>query len=261
MLAKGEAGMTQFSELAGRLAQARRERRFLQFGSGTGFGSAAAAYQIQAQVAGLLGQGVAGWKVGIGPDDIAMAAPILDGDVIASGGTFDLSGDLKSVKVEAELALRLGRDLPPPSGALYKRQSILDAVAEIFCGIELVHTRFVNDAEVDFATRLADNFAHGAYVAGSSSQQFAGLDLSRLRCTVTRDGAIVSDRNGGHPLGDPLVPVIAWANAQCDQLGGLRAGQFITTGTLIDPFAVNAPTGLAAKVAGAGDASLVIQLT
>ena len=132
-------------------------------------------------------------------------------------------------------------------------------MAEIFCGIELVNTRFVNDTEVDFPTRLADNFAHGAYAAGSGTVVFSDRDLTQLRCTFTRNDAIVSDQHGGHPLGDLLVPVVAWANAQCDQLGGLRAGQFITTGTLIDPFALAADADLTAVLHGAGEVSLRVR--
>lgn len=230
----------------------------LTFSPGLACTSAADAYAVQAAVAAELGASVAGWKVGIGPDGVAMAAPIFDSDLTPPGGLFELSGDMHSVKVEAELALRLGRDLPARNGAGYRREDILAAISEAFCGIELVATRFRNDSEVDFATRLADNFAHAAYAAGSGTGAFAGLDLSQLPCCVRRDGIVVSDRSGGHPLGDPLLPVVAWANEQCDRLGGMRAGQFITTGTLIDPFPAASSTRLDAELAGVGSVAVAI---
>lgn len=251
--------MANIDSLAQQLAGARNSRAYLTFSPAIACSSAAEAYAVQAAVAGLLGQGVAGWKVGIGPDNVAMAAPILAGDLVANGGGFRLSGDRRSVKVEAELALRLGRDLPARRGGQYSREEILQAVSEVFCGIELVHTRFVNDADVDFASRLADNFAHGAYAVGGGVVAFAGLDLTALRCRVLRDGAVVSDRAGGHPLGDPLLPVMAWAAEQCDRLGGLRAGQFVTTGTLIDPFAVETSCRIEASLSGVGSVSLAVE--
>ncbi len=249
--------MTAVDVLADQLVQARRSRSYLVFGDAVSCPSAAEAYKVQAAVAQKIGAGAAGWKVGIGPDGVAMAAPVLETDLIADGGVFELSGDLTSVKVEAELALRLGRDLPPRPGKPYSTAEVLQAVSGVFCGIELVHTRFQNDADVDFATRLADNFAHGAYVPGQDSAK-EGLELAQLRCVVERDGATVSDQFGGHPLGDPMIPVVAWANGQCDLLGGLKAGQFITTGTLIDPFAVSQSSALQARLDGVGGVSVRI---
>lgn len=250
--------MTDINSLAQQLCHARRSRSFVTFTPAIACNSAADAYGVQAAVAAGLGQSVAGWKVGIGPDNIPMAAPILTGDLVADGGRFELSGDCLSVKVEAELALRLGRDLPARHGGTYRREEILAAVSDVFCGIELVHTRFSNEADADFHTKLADNFAHGAYAIGGSTTAFAGLDLTGLQCRVVRDGAVLSDRPGGHPLGDPLVPVMAWAAAQCDKLGGLRAGQFITTGTLIDPFAVDTASKIETRLTGVGSASIAI---
>ena len=245
--------------LADQLVQARQSRSFLVFGKDVCCRSAAEAYLVQAAVVQRLGAGVAGWKVGIGPDNVPMAAPVLESDLICDAGAFTLSGDLSSVKAEAELALRLGQDLPRRPGAPYTTADILEAVSDIFCGIELVNTRFRNDSEVDFATRLADNFAHGAYIRGSGSTT-DGLDLARLRCVVWRNGTIVCDHIGGHPLGHPLIPVVAWANAQCDRLGGLRAGQFITTGTLIDPFAINEAASLRVELEGTGAASVSVSI-
>ena len=252
--------MAAIETLAQQLAQARRTRAYLTFSPAMACASAAAAYAVQAAVAAINGESVAGWKVGIGADGAAMAAPIFASDLIG-GGRFALDGDRRSVKVEAELALRLARDLPAQPARAYDRADILAATGEVFCGIELVNTRFINDAEVDFATRLADNFAHGGYAVGGATESFAGLDLTQLPCRVKRDGVIMSDRAGGHPLGDPLLPVIAWANGQCDRLGGLRAGQFITTGTLIEPFAIGGSGHVLAELGDVGAAEVDIRAT
>jgi 2-keto-4-pentenoate hydratase len=247
--------MANIGELADRLATARRSRKYLTFEAAMACPSVVEAYRVQAMVAEKLGETVAGWKVGIWIDGSAMAAPIFTSDLRVEGEHFELSGDLSSVKVEAELGLRLGRDLPPRSGGSYSREDILDAVAEAFCGIELVATRFRNEGDADFPTKLADNFAHAGYVRGSGIASLAGIDVMQLRCKVLQDGVSVRDQQGAHPFGDPLAPVIAWASAQCDHLGGLRAGQFLTTGTLIDPFDLRETAGLRAELEGIGNAS------
>lgn len=224
------------------LAQARRTNTFLKFDSALVCKDAAEAYAVQAEVAAALATSVAGWKVGLLPQGGGWAAPIFVCDMIADGGAFVFGGDKNSVKVEAELGVRFARDLPPRPGKPYSREEILDSIGDIFAGIELVGTRFEKSAELPFATRLADNFANTAYAAGAGCRDFRALDLARLRCVLKQDGKIVSDRIGGHQQGDPMAPVIAWANTQSDAFGGIKAGQFITTGTLTQPYdlAVNA---------------------
>ena len=218
----------------------------------------AAAYAIQAEVAGALGTMPAGWKVGLIPGGGAFVAPVLSIDLMASGATYALARQIGGVKIEAELAVRLARDLPPRSGKAYTRADVLDAVGEVFVGIELVATRFDNVDAAPFAARLADNFNNGAYVAGGGVKAFTAIDLSQVRCRLSVDGEIVNDRLGGHAEGDPLAPVVAWASVQCDLLGGLKAGQFITTGTLNVPVALNRPTQLEASLEGVGSVSLAI---
>jgi len=219
----------------------------------------AAAYAVQAEVAGALATVPAGWKVGLIPGGGgAFGAPILACDLMTSGATYGLAPDMGGVKVEAELALRLARDLPPRAGRPYTRQDILDAVGEVFVGIELVVTRFNNVEDAPFAAKLADNFSNGAYVVGGGTKTFAAIDLSQIRCRLSVDGEIANDRLGGHGDGDPLVPVVAWASAQCDLLGGLKAGQFITTGTLNVPVALNRAAKLEASLERIGAVSLAV---
>src|SRR5437773_1011850 len=73
------------------------------------------------------------------------------------------------------------------------------------------------------------------YVTGDALRNFRALDLARLRCRVTVDGAVRHDRAGGHPQNDPFAPVIACLGQGLMGLGGFRAGQIITTGSLITP--------------------------
>lgn len=250
---------TSMTEFARKLAQARQNRVHLQPEDGAGCANAADAYRVQAEVAGLTGARVAGWKVGIHTDGVALAAPIFESDLAGDSKPFMLGGDMSAVKVEVELALLLDEDLPLRPGNPYSREDIFAATAEMFCGIELVANRFVAGADIPFSMRLADNFSHGAYSVGSGNTDFSGTDPAALRCIARRDGAVVADLSGGHPLGDPLLPVLAWANAQCDELGGLCAGQFITTGTLIEPFTLDNAAEIEGQLEGIGEAEMIIQ--
>ena len=239
--------------LAARLAEARRTKKFIAFDSSIACKDAAEAYRVQAEVAAAVGTTVAGWKVGLLPDGGGWAAPVFASDTFANGGTFAFGGDMNSVKVEAELGVRFARDLPARPGKPYSRDEIVDALGAVFAGIELVGTRFVKGTELPFATRLADNFANTAYAPGADFADFRKLDLSQIRCILTQDGKTVSDRIGGHQQGDPLAPVIAWANAQADRFGGIKAGQFITTGTLTQPYDLETSVTLSVVLEGVGD--------
>lgn len=247
------------SPLAQTIAGARRSRRFPAADPAQALASTQAAYQVQAEVAALLGESVAGWKVGLHEDGSGWGAPIFASDILQDGGAFGFSGDLQSVKIEAELAIRLGRDLPHRSGQPYSRAELLAACSEVFTGIELVGTRFADPQNLGFFTRLADNFANTAYAVSAGTADFAALDLPNLRCTLSRDEKVVSDRNGGHQAGDPLIPALAFVNTQGDRLGGLKAGQFITTGTLTEPFDLSGSASLTATLEHLGTIRLLMK--
>lgn len=244
--------------LADTLLAAHQEARQAPYAASLALAAATEAYAVQAQVAQGLGAQASGWKVGFRPEGGAFAAPILSTAVVASGTCWRLAPGVGGVKIEAELAVRFGRDLPLRPGRPYTRDEVLAAVAEIFVGIEFVASRFSNVDDAPFDARVADNFNNGGYVIGAGTTSFAGLDLSRIRCRLVIDGVVKNDRLGGHGDGDPLIPVVAWANAQADALGGLRAGQFITTGTLNDPVPLNGPARIEASLEGIGAASVEI---
>lgn len=215
-----------------------------------------AAFAAQAEVARALGAEVAGWKVGFLQDGVtAWGAPIYAADMIPDGAAYALRAG-ETVKVEAELGVRFARDLPLRPGRPYTRDEVLGAISELFCGIELVWSRFSNADDVPFVSRVADSFNNGAYTIGTGITAFDGLDLATLHCRLVIDGETHNDKPGGHANGDPFTPFVAWANVQADGLGGMRAGQFLTTGTLNAPVPVSKPALIEASLAGIGAARL-----
>jgi 2-keto-4-pentenoate hydratase len=162
------------------------------------------------------------------------------------------------VKIEVELAIRLSRDLPP--GRSYTVNDVLDATADMLVGIELVGSRYGDPEAAPFAARLADNFNNAAYVAGAGRADVAAIARSALPCRLWIDGRLVADHPGLHPDGDPLVPVAAWASAQADRLGGLRAGQVITTGSLNKPLPLARAARIEAELEGLGRVRLDLQV-
>ncbi len=210
-------------------------------------------YLVSAQVAGALRQTIGGWKVGHMPDNTPMAAPMYASGFVKSGATFTIKPGRPMIP-EIEIALRLARDLPPRPGKPYTRDELLDAAGELLLGIELIERRIPKGAA--FTLNLADDLGNIGYVVGPSVTDVRSLDLAHLRCRFWIGGELRNDRVGGHPKGDPLVPLLDWANAQCDRLGGLKSRQIITLGSLTPMIEMTAPAPLAAEVAGFGRISL-----
>lgn len=210
--------------------------------------------EVQALVAQRLGATVAGWKVAIRPEGVAVAAPLF------ASLTTDkpaLSAPAQGLMgIEVEIGLRLNSDLPPRPGKPYTRDDVLAATGSLFTGIELVSTRLPDHPNAPFSLVLADNMANGGYVIGKAITEWRGLDLSALVTSVVIDGKPVYEKRGGHGNVDPLAPVVAYVNAPFDRLGGFKAGQIVTTGTLCGLIPVAPTAKVEAHVERIGGASL-----
>ena len=215
-----------------------------------------AAYATQAHVAETIGADVSGWKVGIRPDGTPMTAPIFASVMKSSGATWLLPSAGQLV-VEVELALRLADDLPARTRP-YTRDEIAGAVSEVLIGIELIHSRIAGIDDPPFFLNLADNLGNAGYATGDALRNFRSLHLARLRCRMTIDGVSAHDKVGGHPQDDPYAPLIACLGQGMMGLGGFRAGQIITTGSLITPLRPKQRMAIHAELEGIGAVAVTI---
>jgi 2-keto-4-pentenoate hydratase len=187
------------------------------------------AYAIQEATARALGP-IAGWKTGAAAATAtAEFAPIFE--VLETPARLSARG-LSLYAIEAELAFRLGRDLPARA-APYGWEEILAAIASLHPAIEAVESRFVDVAAAAPLDRLADNGSNAALILGPAlsggPQAWQALDLVRPPITVTVDGRLVAETTGNSG-GDPRRLVAALVE-HCRTRDGMRAGQAITTGS------------------------------
>jgi 2-keto-4-pentenoate hydratase len=204
------------------------------------------AFAAQAAVAQALGVRAGGWKVAM-PDGVSTAAPMFDDVILAGGLRWPLPEG--GAIVEIELGVRLTRDLPPRPGQPYTREEIGAAVGNAMVGVELIASRYDDMPPPKHANAwLADNMGNAAYVTGDEKPLSAIGDPATLRCRYWANGELKQDFVGGHPAGDPLLWILHWANAQEDQLGGLKAGQVVTTGSLTVPVLFDQPTRIEAEL-------------
>ncbi|MFI4987108.1 MAG: hypothetical protein ACHQF3_06690 [Alphaproteobacteria bacterium] len=195
------------------------------------------AYAVQAEVQHLAQETVDGWKVAIGPQGRAIAAPLLGSTILASPARLALGRGV-TLKLETEFAFTLASDLPPRARA-YTRAEVLAALAEARAAFELVRPRAGEPGEAPFARFLADNLGNAHTVLATRGGSPAELALRTAWAALSRDGTPIA--SGSHPAGDPLLPLLNYANAPADRLGGLRRGQLVITGSLTGAVAVAGP--------------------
>ncbi len=214
------------------------------------------AFAVQERVTTGLGAKVAGWKVTRAPDGPLVTAPFYQHACVPSGSSWTMRKG--GMIWEVEIAFELKRDLPARPDKPYTREEVMVAIGTALIGIEMVGSRFDNPDAVSFITLLSDNHGCAGYVTGTRLANWTGIDFRKLRCTVRIDGKQVFDQVGSHPKGDPLKSLVDYAGAQHERLGGLRAGQIITTGSWTGVTPIHQPAEVAGEISDIGTVSVRI---
>ncbi|MEU2280680.1 fumarylacetoacetate hydrolase family protein [Streptomyces sp. NPDC013178] len=158
------------------------------------------------------------------------------------------AGRLLQPKVEAEVALVLGRDLPHRACTVV---DVLRAVDFALPALEIVDSR-VRGWDISLVDTVADNASCGLYVLGGTPVPLTAVDLRTVTMTMTRGGETVSEGSGADCLGSPLNAAVWLASALAERGDPLRAGDLVLTGAL-GPMAVATPGDVfEARISGLG---------
>ena len=173
---------------------------------------------------------IGGWKIGAGtPDAIPFFAPMPLAWMAPSGAL--LSGPRYRYRVlEAEIAFLVGQDLPPRATP-YSREEVLAAMASCHPAIEELESGLIDPKAATHLSSLADLQMHGGFVHGPAFADWRGFDFTTERVTLAIDGSVRVERTGSNTSGDLLRLLPYLANQGAARTGGLKAGQFITTGS------------------------------
>ena len=186
-------------------------------------------YFVQDHLASFFGA-TGGWKVGA-PDAEAMPlfAPMPAAWMAASGVL--LGGERWRYRgLEAEIAFLVGQDLPPRATP-YTREETLAAMASCHPAIEILETAFAHPATLPREAMLSDLQLHGGFVYGPAFGGWEAVDFGKESVFLAVDGVIRVERTGSNTSGD-LLRLLPWlANEGARRTGGLRKGQWITTGS------------------------------
>ena len=173
---------------------------------------------------------IGGYKIGAAnpqatpayaPMPLAWIAP--DGAIL-SGKQWRYRG------LEAEIAFQLGTDLPPRATP-YTREEVVAAIATCHPIIEVLESALEDPTIADKMSSLADLQMHGGLVYGPACPDWQSIDFTQETVVLAVDGSIRVERTGSNTSGD-LLGLLPWlANHGAARTGGLKAGQWITTGS------------------------------
>ena len=225
-------------------------------------------YAVQAQLPGVAGRSVVGWKIAAtstnGQAHINVGGPLagrlLSGQVFESGASVPSAGNRMRV-AEPEFAFVMGQDLPPQS-APYTQDQVMAAVATLHPAIEVPDSRMEPFTAAGQAQLLADNACARHFVLGPAAPDlWRTFDLSTypVHAHVAHDAQTRYTREGtgGNVLGDPRI-ALTWLANQLSSLGiTLQKGQVVTTGTCMVPLEIEPGDTATADYGALGRVSMV----
>jgi 2-keto-4-pentenoate hydratase len=183
------------------------------------------------------GQQLLGWKVGFGSAaaqaSLGITAPLVgyltSAGVLPDSATVALGEGWTRPVLEAEIAVRIGRDLAGP----VTRQDARRAVVALAAAIELVD---VDRTGVGVSEVLDTNIFHRHVVFGGWHDISPDFPLTQIGVRVDEDGREVVRSDEPAQLTGDLVELVAHVAGWLHAAGtGLQAGQVIITGAAVPP--------------------------
>jgi hypothetical protein len=213
-------------------------------------GSEAEAYAVQDGVAAALGwlEGplVRHWKSGGATRSGPFShAPLDPAGVNPADGLGPLLG------VEAEVALRLGRDVSPEAARAMTPEAAGDWVDAMAVSVELVASRWAEGLAAPALLRMADHQSHAGLLLGPW-QPYAARDWSTQTCQVQIGSQTPVTHTGGHSLNDPAWLLPAWLRHLTRHGATVAAGTVVTTGSWVGCLPVHPGDRVSVDFAGLG---------
>ncbi|NHR04980.1 2-keto-4-pentenoate hydratase [Chromobacterium haemolyticum] len=226
-----------------------------------GEGDVDAAYQVQTlnvRHAQAQGRRLVGCKIGLTSLAVQRQLSVSQPDfgrlfadmAVCDGEEID-SRRLLQPKIEAEVALLLGRDLDHDKHTL---ADLFRAVDAVLPALEIVDSRIAG-WDIRISDTIADNASSGLFVLGNQPRRLADVDLLGCGMTMELRGEPVSVGVGAACLGNPLLAVLWLADTMGRRGEPLKAGDIVLTGALGPMAPARAGDVFTARIQGLGEVS------
>lgn len=191
---------------------------------------------------------IGGWKIGAtgaAPQKaLGLSQPFVGyirAANVHTGATAYTFADLNRPIIESEYAYRLKSDLPARD-ADYTRDEIEAAIGSLIVGMEVPLSRLGADHGLGPLALVADHGGTGYFIIGAEHEDWKSIDTINQDVVLTFDGAEAGRGTGEAMMGDPINAVIWFANHMSGKGIGLKAGQFVTTGSCTGVIPAPGPT-------------------
>lgn len=151
-------------------------------------------------------------------------------------------------KVEAEIAIVIGRDLPHPD---LTTAEMIRAVEYVVPAIEIVDSRVAN-WDIRIWDTVADNASSGLFVLGAVPRKLDGFDLRECGMVMEIKGEPISVGAGIACLGSPITASLWLARVMARVGRPLLEGDVILSGALGPMAGVNRGDVVEARINGVG---------
>ncbi len=155
--------------------------------------------------------------------------------------------------VECEIGVELGADIDGSGG--FGRETVADAVAAVVASIEVVEDRYDDYPTLGTPTLIADDFFNAGDVLGTSVHKWRNLDLGGIAGRMLINGREVGSGHGSDILGHPFEALAWLAGSMVARGRVLRAGEFVTLGSLVTTNWITAGDTVRIEIEGLGEAT------
>lgn len=186
-------------------------------------------------------------QLGVDQPDFGM----LFADMAVGDGEPVALGRLIQPKVEAEIALVIGRDL---THERHTYADLIRATEYALPAIEIVDSRIEN-WNIKFVDTVADNASSGLFVLGGRPLKLGDFDIANCAMEMKRGDEVVSRGNGRACLGSPLNAAVWLADVMVRCGRPLLAGDIVLTGALGPMVAVKPGERYDVSIEGLGQVS------
>jgi 2-keto-4-pentenoate hydratase len=162
---------------------------------------------------------------------------------------------LRRPLIEAEVALRIGRDVSAPHAQALSQDDAATLVSAMCVTIEVVDSRWASGRGAPGLLKLADLQSHGALAVGAFVP-YTPIDWSQQRCRVVIGNSAPQDFKGTHSLADPTWLLPAWLRHATRHGATVPAGTVVTTGTWCGMLEAAAGDLVLVEFPGIGQASV-----
>jgi 2-keto-4-pentenoate hydratase len=215
-----------------------------------------ASFVQDAMARALEPQGVRAWKVGApAPDATPMFGPMISAWITDDAGTlteprYRLRG------LEAEISFLIGQDLPPRQTP-YTREEVIAAIASCHPAIEELEAGLLDPSKVARFTMIADLQMHGGFVHGPAVSGWRQINFAKESVSLAVDGKVRVERTASNTAGTDLLWLVLYlANQGAARTGGLKRGDWITTGSWTGNTLASAGSQVNVRFSTAGSVSL-----